>query len=1141
MNHRRFVHIAMSVLFVAMVAGLCAEGCYGQSFAGSITGLVTDPAGAVIPGAIVRIENAATRESRQTTTGGEGRYTFSQLMPGAYELTAEAKGFKKLVQTGIGLRAGQVAEVNLAMALGQLTESVQVEAAAVMLDTKTADRTFTLTRDQILSLPLNYRSPFALVYNVAGTSSMIDGRQMPYEQNQSRFNIAGGRETSNLVLIDGLPSTSTDWGGMIASPSLDSTQEMQVLRNFYDAQYGKTNGAVITLISKGGSADFHGTAFEFLRNDHMDANSWSNNRNLRKKTVFQRSQFGGNFSGPIWKSKRLFFFGGYEGLRAGQPASLTSTVPTALERQGNFSQTFNPDGSLSVIYDPFSTRPNPSGSGFVRTPFNSNSVPSTMFDPVALKVLPLWGPPNNPPANITNANNYYASGKQVDISDRYDVRVDWARTEKHTFFFRVTHAPRINRPPPQFNRGLAENNPLQTNGRYQLVMGNTFVPSPTWVINLQIGGGVWTEGQFGQSLGTDVTSFLGLPASLVKQFDTNTLPAFNASGYVGISNTRDFRTPRELRNLEVNLTNERGAHSIKFGMSVESGRVSNRDLNTPSFNFGRGMTSGPVAASNSTTSGNGLASMLLGTMSGASVSKVDTIATNMMYYAWYIQDGWRIGRRLTLNLGLRYDLQKPMTERYDHMSWFNYDAVNPLGATVGLSLKGGLQFADASNRQAWNTSYTDFRPRIGIAYKLTEKLVMRAGYGIFQQVQYNPTREGFSTSTSANASVGGDLIHPQDLLRNPFPNGLNLPSGRSLGLLTLVGQGISPSDHANPTGYVQNFSMDFQYQIGRGGVFELGYSGSQARKLPVGIGRNINQLPMSQLSLGNQLDQQVTNPFFGKISTGVLSGPTVARNRLLRPYLHYDSVNLSTLTPGASASFNALVAKFTKQFAGASIIANYQWSKTMDNTSETQGWETSDGFRNAYDMTLERSVSAHDIPHSLVTTFIYELPVGKGRKFGGSMPAIADMIVGGWQVSGISTFSSGKPQAASVTNTLSGYGFGVARPNIANLKDLNISDRSPSMWFNKNAFSIPAPYTIGNAPRYITNLRSDWPRNLDLAILKSFRWREKLRVEFRAEMMNSLNTPIFSAPNRSVGGSTIGTITGASAPRNVQLGLKINY
>ena len=433
-----------------------------------------------------------------------------------------------------------------------------------------------------------------------------------------------------------------------------------------------------------------------------------------------------------------------------------------------------------------------------------------------------------------------------------------------------------------------------------------------------------------------------------------------------------------------------------------------------------------------------------------------------------------------------------------------------------------------------------------MAYKITDKLVFRGGYGIFYPQTGGGTRDGFSTTTSWVSTLGGDGINPNlnALLRNPYPQGISQPIGTSRGLLTQVGDSVNAFSAFHPLSYVQSFSVDFQYEITRGMVLEAGFTGTQGRKLLFGTGQQANQLDPKLLSLGAQLDQPVPNPFFNVIPSGVLAGATVPRQRLLRPYPQFSSVNLSGDTPGASSSFNALVVRYNWQISGGlNLLTTYQWSKAIDNASEWQGWEVSDTLRDYYNLAVDRSISAHDLPQSFVTALVYELPVGKGKKLLADAHPVVNAVLGGWQVSSIVRFGSGLPLAFSAPNTLSNYGFQIQRPNVSDLNAASVNNPTPDRWFNTDAFKSPGTYEIGNLTRWTPNIRFGPTRHADFALLKNFRFHERYKVQFRAEMFNMTNTPQFGRPATTVGNADFGKVSGTTnvGPRNIQLGLRIHF
>jgi Carboxypeptidase regulatory-like domain/TonB dependent receptor-like, beta-barrel len=1139
---------------------------FGQAFTGNITGVVTEPNGAVVPGAKVTLTNTATGESREVKTNNDGRYSYSQLKPSTYSLKISATGFKEYVRPDILISTNQSVEIDVQLTVGSLTEVMEVVAAAPLLNTTTQTQSTTLDSRAVTELPVNARNPFVLVHSTAGVVAVRTGiSTATQDQNHNRFAMNGGRDETVQVLIDGIPATAGDWGGLIASPSVDSVQEAQIVRNTYEAQFGKTGGGVVNLVTKGGSREYHGTAFEYLRNDNLDANSFFNNLQNARNPEFKRHQFGGNFSGPIWKSKKLYGFFNFEALRQGTPTSRLTTVPTALERQGDFSQTRNRDGSQMVIYDPLTTRANPAfdpsrptsatNFPFIRTPFEGNRIPTNRLDPVALNVLKPLPLPNQVGDPVTGFNNFFKTGTNTTSNDRYDVRVDWTASEKLSIFGRMTKARQDLILADLYENELVEPNRNDFNPRFHISLGATYVINPSLIANISIGGGQWTEKQISKGFDTDPTVF-GLPSSLAGQFDVETPPVFNVSDYFGggIGNTRHLIFARNVFNYQANLSKELAAHSLKFGWSLEYAQLNSIDFNSATFNFDRFFTVGPNAdARNITTAGNSIASFLLGTGSSGNAPRSIAPAATQSYMSLYAQDAWRVNQRLTVNYGLRYEIQRGRTERYDRLNYFDFDVKNPIGDRAGMpNLKGGLVFVDENNRHQWEAPKTDFAPRVGFAYKLTDNLVVRAGYGIFYLATVNvgPVgTQGFSTSTPWVSTLDGGRT-PTNFLRSPFPNGILQGAGASAGLLTQVGLGISAFTRERPTAYMQQYSLDFQYQLGNSMVLELGYVGNQGRRLSYGYNFEFNQLADETLKLGNPLRENVPNPFFGVITTGTLAASTVQRGQLLRPFPQFTSVQIVDM-PGASSSYNALVAKLTRRFSqGLTLIASYQFSKAIDNASENQAWEISDRARNFNNLALERSISGHDIPHSLAVSYVYELPVGKGKPIGDKLHPVADAIIGGWQVSGIYKFDSGLPLMFTAPNNTFSFG-GSQHPNVSDIEaagqgqtDFNGSgDKKINRWFNTSVFSQPPDFTFGNAPRWFGNIRTDHTNNWDIAIGKNWVAVEKLRIQFRAEFFNAFNRVQFGRANTEISNAGFGQVRGLinTGPRNIQFGLRLAF
>lgn len=1191
----------LTVTLLAAGLALSARPGFGQAYASSLSGAITDAQGSAIPGANLTLTNTGNNQVRHATTASAGRYLFSQLLPGTYSLQVRAHGFKTAVHTGITLLTYRAASLNVQMEVGALQQTVQVTSHAPLLDTRSANQSTTLTEHMIATLPTYVNNPLSLVLTQAGATQGIEGPlTSTLDQNYSGFDLNGGRSMSSEILLDGTSDKAVDWGGLLVAPPTGTVQEMQIQSNTYDAQYGRSGGGVLSIVTKSGTNQFHGDAYEFLQSQALNATTWDNNTfvdtgcsttacDRDKKPVYTLNQFGGDFGGPLWKSKRVYFFVGYDGLRERTPNSFGPVnVPTMAQRNGDFSATYNPDGTLQTLYNPFTTTLNRAGE-YVRQPFDAacvgvsypntcsgNVIPTSMVNPVGAKVMALLPQPTSSGQAITNANNYYKTGSGNDVNDHVDGRIDWAHTDKHSMFVRWTQRIREDETPACYYCNGADEAGPYINPGYQVVWSNTFTPSPNWAITALVSTGRWSENQVNPAQGILTPSSVGLNNA---QYQAPIVPSFTVDGYAGIGEQFDQRIQVYTRYtdlLQVNANWDKGAHSIEFGGLFEPDLINNFDEFSGAFEFGNGFTSGPIAATSSTTTGNSLASLLLGTASFGQSTSQPAIASALPYYGLYGQDTWQATRKLTATFGLRYEVQTGATERFNRLAAFDPNVVNPISSQIGMTVRGGMVFAEPWNRDAWPTDWNNWAPRVGLAYRVTNKLVARSGFGIFfapasslYTFDYPGEYAGYSGDTVMASSVGGGGLVPLNLANNPFPTGLTPITGASQGLLTFLGQ--SPFQTwltgPHPTGYKMNWSFDLQYELHPGTVLDVGYLGFGARKLVFGNpSLDINQLPTKDLSLGTKLDQQVPNPFVNVISSGPLSGPTIPYYATLLPYPEFSSIQPTRSLPGATANYDAFNVQFTHEFSnGLSLISSYQWSKLLDDASEDQGWAVSQTqWRDYYNRKLDYSISTHNVPQNFVTSLVYNLPVGRGRHFGSSMPKLADGLVGGWQVSGIVTFQSGYPIFLSAPGTLGNYGFGRQAFNLVSASALHYRgfQQTPGRWYNTCtllldgertgcisstepvAWEEPGPYAIGNAPRLLSNLRTGATRNADLSVMKLFNLTERYRLQFRAEFLNAFNTPTFEgqSANDFITSPTAGEMTSTgNGPRTIQFALKLQF
>ncbi|MDE1175039.1 MAG: TonB-dependent receptor [Edaphobacter sp.] len=1146
-----------------------AVTAYAQLFTATITGTVTDSSGAAASGASIRVVNTATQLTRLLKAGEDGHYNLSQINPGNYSVTVSLAGFKTVKQQ-ISLEAGQNIGLDFELPVGEVSEQVVVTAEVPLLNTEDANKNITLTGEEIKDLPLPTHGAMAAVWAQAGVVAIRTGQGLNAtsgDQNTNRFALNGGRDESAAILVDGVSITAGDWGGAVGLPSSESLHEFQVFKAAYDVQYGRTDGGVVSVTTQGGGPTFHGGAFLHYQNAIFNANAWANKRNttIIPRADYSMKFFGVRVGGPIWRSKKLFFFTNWERVRQTSPSSFTGTVPTQAERNGDFSQTYdysNGIATLSRIYNPFS-----SNSTLVAKTAFPNNVINLPFDPVGQKIINLFPLPNT--TAINGQNNFIAGGTSATKLDRLDGRADYVLSPKFSVFGTFMKLWNSQDIPAFLGKGL-DTNYASYNPLYRGLVSATYVPTATLVINAVGAFSTWHQYQVSPSeiYGLDASTY-GLPTSLVSQLSTNTLPAVSFTNYSTIGNARHLNYTLHNFDGQLNVSKLVGNHNFRLGYQVTVQQLNDNDQNSGSFSFSRAMTGGPTPSNSTSTTGNAIASALLGVYNSGSANVAVAPAAQQAYHAWYIEDSWKINPKLTLNYGLRYEIQMPRNERYNRYNHFDEDAVSPLAGSTGLPLKGGLVFANSSNRGMWSPQLTNFAPRFGFAYKAYNNISFRGGYGIFypQMITTAPTAntDGFSVTNAAIATVNGQGIFANTLISNPFPNGLASAVGSSNGLLTNVGTSVSAFLFQKTTPRMQTYSFDVQLQPTSRSVVEIGYAGSQGRHLASGYTLNRNQMDPSYLPLGpTYLNTAVTNPMYGYLPTSSANNTTtLPRYKLLLPYPQFTSVSLPTDLPKASSSYNALTTKYTQRFGSQlTTIFTYQWSKAIDNTSETQGWETGDAARDYYHLNLERSVSAHDVPQYFTGMVIWKLPFGHGARWGQNMNTVIDGVLGGWEVSSITTFSSGLPYQFSCTNNLSIFGFSACRPNVSDIGQLKLQKRSVDTWFNANVLSNPTlmnasgqvtSYGIGNMPRYTSNVRFGSARRADLTLRKRFKLPQEMNFSIEAAAYNVSNTPQYGQANTSVGNTangvttysnTMGRVTSLAAgstPRIVEFTGRFNF
>ena len=1136
-NHRSRLAVGTVALLSLALLGPAVPRvrAQAQAFSASLSGFVYDNTGAVVPTATVTLSSPEKGFTQTVDTQPDGTYAFTLLRPGTYNLKVEKSGFRTYVQSGIVLTVGQTATQDVTLQVGAVSQEVTVTAGAEILNTESANVGTTVTTQQVVDLPLDVRNVFALVSLNASVNNSSQyqivngpGQQSTADQDLYFLNFGGGRFGTTGVLLDGHWDVGGDWGGYMYVPSVDATQEFAVQTESFSAQYGWSTGNVMNAVTKSGTRDFHGDAWEFLRNLDLDANNFFNNAAGIPRPQFKRNQFGLTAGGPLYipriyqQRDKSFIFGDYEALRQTAPITSTYTLPTSAMKTGDFSALLGSQIGTDAlgrpilqgqIYNPFTTRlltngavdsasgvkvacPGGTATCYYRDPIADNNE-SSLINSVSKNFLQYW------PSPSTSAlvNNYtFSAGTKSNWPWEYSIRVDENLSDKSRLFGRWSQKHEYKQISADIygasdkggGGGIALDN------RYDIAFNYTRTFSPTLVMSVNLGGNRWAEGNAMTAYPFN-PSTLGLPSfldSVSNEFPNIGVDGINGLGPGSVSGgAGQGLFPRDVGSFSVDITKNRGPHTMTMGfMGVMHANTGGR-IPVIGFHFPQSMTEGPDPTTASpSTSGYGFASFLLGTgdNAGANGSYNGTEITQftaemIKMYGLYFQDNWKVNRKLTLNLGLRWDYQPGPKERFDRTQWFDFTAANPISQKVtGLTVPGELVFAGNGNqRDVFNAQYTNFAPRIGLAYQATNKLVVRSGFGLFylQSYQLGPSSDGYTAATPYVGTVDG--ITPANLLSNPFPNGLIQPTGRSLGGLQDVGLSAPALEHSRPTPYMEQWMLGLEYALTPNDMIDVTYLGNHGVKLPFG-GVQKDQLPPQDLAQGNALTASVTNPFYGVItSSGCgLNNATIPAFRLLLPYPEYCGVGDSQ-PPASFSTYNAAEITFKHRLAqGLQLGVSYTISKFIDNDAGEGSWANagSSADRNAYDLSAEKSLDGDDIPQSLVVNYIYQLPVGHGQRFGTNLHGVGDAILGGWQVSGITTAKSGFPLSITTSdNTIGQFNAG-QRPNL--IGNPHVSNPAISEWFNVNAFAQAAAFTFGNVPRYMPNLRAPGIKDWDLGLEK---------------------------------------------------------
>lgn len=1152
MTHRRFL------LFVCIAIGILLSGINGraQLVKGAINGVVTDPSGAVIPHVSVTATEINTGYLQKTTTNNSGVYLFPVLNPGDYRVKASAPGFQTTLQDKTQLQVGATVTINFKLQVGAQQNEISVNASSTAeLDTATPELDTTLSKVQVQELPVQDRDIMALVRVLPGivptTPSTVIGATGNRNYFDNGFAINGSRTSSNEVLLDGVPDTIGDFNAIAVIPPIGSVSEFKLVSGVASPQYGRTSGGVISITTLGGSNKYHGSLDLYLQNSVFNANGWQNNRNHIKRASSDRAQFGGSLSGPLTiphiynGHDRTFFFADYEGRRERNPfAPAPYTVPTDEEKMGNFAN------AGYTIYDPATTQcATPACTSYTRTAFLGNMIPMTREDPVAKALLAYYPEPNLP--GVTN--NYAFGGTSPLHKNLYDIRIDENLSSRHNLFTRYTAQQNANTTPDYFGTGASSGRTI-FDTFHNLVFGDDFTIKSSLVNDFRFGYARARANQIPTNSGFDPQK-LGFPGYITQFASVLEFPNVSLGGNTPIAalGAQGYNNqPRDTISVSEGVIYTKGNHNMRFGTDLRLYRFYPFQTINPTgaYSFSDTFTRANPLASD-TKSGQALAALFLGALDPGSFDEYVTRLTIFhSYYAFYGQDIWKASPRLTLNFGLRWERETGTAESHDRLTYFDPNAPSPIAGQVpGLNFQGTLKFTGSGNpRTATDTPYNAYSPRVGLIYALDDKTVVRTGYGIF----YLPialealSAQGFNVQD--NIPQNGTIFSTVSL-QNPFPTGLVRPTGRDAGESVDLGQSIAAvyQHLGNDYAYNQLWDLSIQHIFGKNLLFEVAYVGSRGVHLPLNA-LSESQLPDSYLSQGPLLAKSVPNPFYGIFTTGSLSGKTVQQGQLYAPYPQYSSVTLERPNFGDS-SYQSLQYKVSKQYSdGLSLQMSYNWSKTIDTGGVGNGSAFTDAtaVQDVYNLRAERSLSDQDVPNAFLLSGVYDLPYGHKRRFGSESNRYLNAVAGGWQVTGLWIWQSGRPLALSAANSNPGFNNPRERPNVVpgvipyySLSDARANVRNGKPWFNPAAFTQPAAYTYGNTGRNISSVRTDTYKDVDFSLHKNFAVTDRINVQFRAEAFNVFETTVFATPVTSQQSSTFGGVFGiANKPRVMQFAFR---
>jgi Carboxypeptidase regulatory-like domain/TonB dependent receptor-like, beta-barrel len=1176
---RRAINFSSRLLLILLACLSLTAGLWAQKDTGTIAGTVTDPSGAVLAGAKVLVTDVDRGGAFTTTTNQSGEYVASPLKIGRYTVTVEHSGFKRAVSQPVTLDVQQRAVVNVKLQLGQATESVEVTGSAPLLETQTSELGQVVNARQVSNLPLNGRNFAQLALLTAGTTPSEPGAR---DEQSFGFSAGGARSLQNNFLLDGIDNNSNlpdllNESNYVIQPPVDALQEFKVQTNAYSAEFGRGNGAIVNAVIKSGTNSLHGSGWGFLRNNVLDARNFFDP--IGPTPPYEQYQFGGTLGGPLFiphvydGRNKTFFFVDYEGLRIHQADTQTLLVPDALQRAGNFASLLDTSTRTGVdcngrptyggeLFDTRLTQTSagsPTGlcgvpiGGYTAGGLPTNIIPAGKIDPLAAKLMALFPAPN---VSGNPAFNYVANPVENTHRSNFDTRVDQKFSDKDNAFIRFSYENQPRIIPSPFQSSIADGggffSGIEDNSYRSVALSETHVFRPTLVNEFRFGYNRVNSHRFQFNFDKDISGQIGFPGVPFTPINGG-LPQLNFDdGSAPTLGSPTFLPSVELQNTYVlsdNLTWVKGRHTVKYGTEIrrEEFTIFQPAESRGFEGFSNGFTDNPATPG---TGGFGQASFLIGLADGGGINNLHNVDYHRPIYAFYTQDDWRVTQKLTLNLGLRYELFTTVKERFNEQGTFDLNnpttptIIVPKGQTMQLTptLASQIRVSPTGSSGLVPVDTNNFAPRIGFAYQLTPSTVVRGGYGFFYGGQengpYSNPSPGFNppffVTQSFNSPCGAASANPALFASGndcAVPGISNLPGGIPGSAGISVGfPATSLTDPNTPTlftvdprlvtPYMQQWNFGIERQLGGDTMLQITYAGSKGTKL-------------FTFYNGNQAD------------------PSPDPNAAFAPRRPVPAIDtsVSLFASDGGSKYNSLQTRLEKRFThGFSLLASYTYSNAEDNASNANlGSQNNDSFRWFKHPEWEWGHASFDVRHRFTLSYIYQLPFGHGQRFLSGASGAAEQILGGWQVAGITTISSGNWYTPVDGNGGFANSDGAQLPNV--VADPNSSRHClPGTFFNTCAFVDPPLGSFGNAAR--NSVLGPGFQEWDASIFKTFSVTERAKLEFRSEFFNLPNHTNFllskSGPQESnnstvLGASQFGFLTAARPPRQIQFALKLSF